>query len=90
MIETSIRSFLPEGVTLSQMQPLTQEEYNHLLEVKEASEFSLNYKTFLAKVCKVTDGDTIKAILYLNGIPTKFIFRVSGLDTPECRKGEAK
>lgn len=82
MIETSLKSFLPEGVTLSQLQPMTTEEYDRLVEIKDAPEFSLNYKTFLAKVSKVTDGDTVKAILYLNGAATRFVFRVSGLDTP--------
>jgi len=44
----------------------------------------------LAKVVKVTDGDTFKAVLWLNNHPTKFIFRLNGIDTPETRKGEAK
>jgi endonuclease YncB( thermonuclease family) len=44
----------------------------------------------LGKVTKVVDGDTIKAIVNLNSIPTKFVFRIGGVDTPETRKGEAK
>ncbi len=89
MVDTAMR-FLPEGVTLSHLQPITSEEYNALLEVKDAPEFSLNYKTFLAKVSKVTDGDTIRAVIYLNAAPTRFVFRLNGIDTPECRKGDAK
>ena len=72
------------------MQPLTHEEYNNLVAVKDAPEFSLNYKTFLAKVSKVTDGDTVKAVIFLHNSPTRFIFRINGVDTPEYRKGEAK
>ena len=72
------------------MQPLTNEQYQKLMEINEAEEFSLNYKTFIAKVVKVTDGDTFKAALWLHSTPTKFTFRIGGLDTPETRKGEAK
>lgn len=36
MIETSLKSFLPEGVTLSQLQPMTVEEYDKLVETKDA------------------------------------------------------
>lgn len=44
----------------------------------------------MAKVTKVVDGDTIKAVLYLNDHYTKFTFRFNGLDTPETRKGDVK
>jgi hypothetical protein len=30
MIETAIKTFLPEGVTLSKMQPLSPEQYKQL------------------------------------------------------------
>jgi hypothetical protein len=36
MIETAFKTFLPEGVTLSKMQPLTNEQYESLLELKDA------------------------------------------------------
>lgn len=85
-----MKSFLPEGVTLSKMQPLTLEQYEQLQAIKDAEEFSLNYKTFLGKVIKVTDGDTIKAAVWLHNTPTKFIFRLGGIDTPETRKGDVK
>lgn len=39
---------------------------------------------------KVTDGDTLKAVVWLNNAPTKFTFRLSGIDAPETRRGEAK
>ena len=38
----------------------------------------------------MTDGDTIKAIVYLHNKPTRFTFRLNGLDAPETRKGEAR
>ncbi len=53
-------------------------------------QFSLNYKILIGKVCKVIDGDTIKAIIILNGIYTKFTFRLNAIDTPQTRKGQAK
>ncbi len=90
MIDTALKAFLPEGITLSKMQNLSEQEYNSLAEIKDAPEFSLNYKTFLAKICKVTDGDSVKAILNFNNTPTKFTFRINGIDTPETKKGEAK
>ena len=61
---------------------LTNKQYQELLELKDAEEFSLNYKTFLGKVIKVTDGDTLRAAVWLNNAPTKFIFRLGGIDTP--------
>ena len=82
MIETAIKAFLPEGVSLSKMQALTNKQYSELLELKDAEEFSLNYKTFLGKVIKVTDGDALRAAVWLNNTPTKFIFRLGGIDTP--------
>lgn len=39
---------------------------------------------------KVTDGDTLRAAVWINNAPTKFIFRLGGIDTPETRRGEAK
>ena len=38
----------------------------------------------------MTDGDTIRAAVWLNNSPTKFVFRLGGIDTPETRRGEAK
>lgn len=90
MIETAIKSFLPEGSSISKMQPLTLEQYEQLRNIQDAEEFSLNYRTFLGKVVKVTDGDTLRAVVWLNNVPTKFIFRLGGIDTPETRKGDAK
>lgn len=72
------------------MQPLTNDQYSLLLSLKDAEEFSLNYKTFLGKIIKITDGDTLRAAVWLNNAPTKFIFRLGGIDTPETRRGEAK
>ena len=85
-----MKTFLPEGVSLSKMQPLTNDQYSLLLSLKDAEEFSLNYKTFLGKIIKITDGDTLRAAVWLNNAPTKFIFRLGGIDTPETRRGEAK
>ena len=72
------------------MQPLTSDQYQKLVEINDAEEFSLNYKTLIAKVVKVKDRDTFKAVVWLHATPTKFTFRIGGLDTPETRKGEAK
>lgn len=69
---------------------LTMDKYEELMKVEEAPEFSLNYKVFLAKVVKVIDGDTVKAIIYLNNTFTRFTFRLNGIDTPETRKGDMK
>lgn len=75
---------------LSKSEPLTQEQYTHLLELPDAKEFSLNYKNFLGKISKVTDGDTVKVLLYFDGNYTKFILRLHGIDTPECKSGTVK
>lgn len=82
MIESAMKAFLPKGVTLTKMEPLTYSQYEELRKIKDAEEFSLNYKTFLGKVVKVTDGDTIRAVVFLHNNPTKFIFRLGGIDTP--------
>lgn len=87
MIESSTRA---TGEAFLSMATLKQEQYNTLAAVEDAPQFSLNHRVFLAKVVRVTDGDTIKAVLFLHGVPTRFVFRVSGVDTPQCRKGEAK
>ena len=50
----------------------------------------MNFKIFLGKVLHVTDGDTVKIALKLNGKMTRFTFRLNGIDTPETRKGEVK
>jgi hypothetical protein len=47
----------------------------------------LKNKVFLAKVLKVSDGDTVKAALWLDNKLRKFVFRVGGLDTPEVHSG---
>ena len=57
------------------------------MQLTEAQSFSLNFKIFLSKIVHVTDGDTVKAALLLNGKFTRFTFRLSGIDTPETRKG---
>lgn len=41
-------------------------------------------------MCKVIDGDTIKAIIWLNEKYNRFTFRLDGLDAPETRKGSVK
>ena len=44
----------------------------------------------MGKVVHVTDGDTIKVAIKFGEKPTRFTFRLSGIDTPETRKGEVK
>ena len=83
-------NFIPEGVTMGKEDPLTKAQYQQLLDIKDAPEFTLNYKVFLGKIVKVTDGDTFKAVIFLNGLQTRFTFRVDGIDTPETRKGDVK
>ena len=90
MLETALKGFLPEGVTLTKMEPISKDQYSQMQAMKDAKDFSLNYRIFLGKVCKVTDGDTIKAIVFLNQMPTRFVFRLNGLDAPETRKGQVK
>jgi len=87
MIDTATKTILHEIPHEYVKQPISQDNYNQLLSIKDAEEFSLNYKIFLAKVVKVTDGDTVKVALIFNSRPTKFIIRLNGIDTPETRKG---
>jgi hypothetical protein len=82
LIQQALNNFLPEGVTLTKDHALTLDKYEELKNIDEAPEFSLNYKVFLAKIVKVVDGDTVKAIIYLNSTFTRFTFRLNGIDTP--------
>lgn len=50
----------------------------------------MNFKTFLGKILKVTDGDTIKVAFKLTNSLTRFTFRLNGVDTPESRGGQVK
>jgi endonuclease YncB( thermonuclease family) len=61
-----------------------------MLKATEVKEFSLNFKTFLGKILKVTDGDTVKVAFKLTNELTRFTFRLNGVDTPESRSGEVK
>lgn len=54
----------------------------------DAPEFSFNYKTFLGKILRITDGDTLKIAFKLTNSVTRFSFRLNGVDTPECHSGE--
>lgn len=82
IIQQSINSFLPEGVSLTKDHTLTLEKYEEMRSIEDAPEFSLNFKVFLAKIVKVVDGDTVKAVIYLNNNFTRFTFRLNGIDTP--------
>lgn len=61
-----------------------------MLELVDAPEFTLNFKTFLGKILKIVDGDTVRIALKLSGSLTRFTFRLNGVDTPESRSGEVK
>ena len=60
------KSFIPEGVEMKQLDKISTKNYDKLKQLDDAEEFSLNFKQFLGKVVKVTDGDTIKAVIFLN------------------------
>jgi endonuclease YncB( thermonuclease family) len=48
-------------------------------------EFSLKGYNTAAKIVDVYDGDTCKAVLFLDNKLTKFTIRMNGYDTPEIR-----
>ena len=48
-------------------------------------EFSLNGLNTIAKIVDVYDGDTCKAVFYMNKKLTKMTIRMNGYDTPEIR-----
>lgn len=56
----------------------------------DVKQFSLNFRSFLGKITKVTDGDTFKVTFRLDGKLTRFSFRLNGIDTPESRSGDVK
>ena len=87
IIEKAVKNFLPEGVTIGEGSHLDQQDYEELEGVETAEEFSLNFKMFLGKIIHVTDGDTVKIAIKFGQKMTKFTFRLSGIDTPETRKG---
>ena len=82
IIEKAIKNFLPEGTILEEGNGVSEAEYKELEELVNAEEFSLNFKIFLGKVVHITDGDTIKVAIKLGEKPTRFTFRLSGIDTP--------
>ena len=47
--------------------------------------FTLEGRTIEAKVVDNYDADTLRAVISLNGAPTKFAVRLVGIDTPEKR-----
>ena len=64
--------------------------YNHNVFIISCEHLNISI-SFLSKIVKVTDGDTVKGVLCLDKDNfTKFIFRLNGIDTPETRKGEVK
>ena len=90
IIEKAMKNFLPDDVKLTNDDELNEHQYEKLMQLEEVKEFSLNFKIFLGKIVHVTDGDTVKAAILLNGKFTRFTFRLSGIDTPETRKGEVR
>ena len=57
-------------------------------QVNDVPEFSFNFKTFLGKILRVTDGDTLKIAFKLHNTLIRFNFRLNGVDTPETHSGE--
>jgi endonuclease YncB( thermonuclease family) len=51
-------------------------------------EFSLNGYNTIAKIVDVYDGDTCKAVFFMDDKLTKFTIRMSGYDTPEIRTND--
>ena len=47
--------------------------------------FSLEEKTFQAKIVRVYDGDTCFAVFFMNNLPVKFKIRMEGYDSPELK-----
>lgn len=47
--------------------------------------FSYSGCSFLAKVVKVTDGDTIEIVFYESGTPRRIKFRMNSYDSPEMK-----
>ena len=50
----------------------------------------LKYTTVQGKIVSVYDGDSVKALLPLNGTLYKWSCRLSGIDTPELRTKNKK
>lgn len=81
-IDKALENFLPRGINLLKLKTPSVSEYDDLLKATEVEEFSLNFKTFLGKVSKVTDGDSLQIFIKLLGQLTRFNFRLNGVDTP--------
>ena len=65
-------------------------EYDQLIHMTDAPVWTLDGQTFLCKVQKVYDGDSIKCIIKYGQQFSKFDFRVDGLDTPEVASGDVR
>lgn len=55
------------------------------IEHKNISKFSLNGLSYIAKVVKVYDGDTITVVFKFNDAFFKWNCRLIGIDTPELK-----
>ena len=57
---------------------------------KDIPLFSLNNKTFNAKIVDIYDADTCKAVFFLDDQFVKFNCRLLGIDTPEMKPSRKK
>jgi endonuclease YncB( thermonuclease family) len=55
------------------------------LDPERVDKFSLGGKPRWVKVCKVYDGDTVTALIFIRGRPYKFQIRMMGYDSPEMK-----
>jgi endonuclease YncB( thermonuclease family) len=74
-------------LSLGSSQPSPPEWYTHLQSHTQYPEFTLNGQTYLGRVTKVYDGDTITAAIHLCNAYYRFSFRLEGIDTPEVSSG---
>lgn len=52
---------------------------------KDVEMFSLKGICTDAKVVNVHDGDSVRLVFFMDGVPRKFACRLKGIDTPELR-----
>ena len=82
----SFPSFHRNSTTTSNPQHNIDDTFELLSKTKSnTSLFSLNGKTFTAKVVYIYDGDTIHVVFKVFGEYHRWNCRISGVDTPEMR-----
>ena len=72
------------------MIPLRKLDFLKNCHYDEVPLFSLNGMKKIAKVVKVSDGDSIHIVCFFEGKLTRFFVRIRGIDTPELRDKDIK